>query len=79
MDIVNLLEAQASTVHGGAYAAMMAGVKEIKRLRSIIDRAKAEAELMHCDDDSVKVVLPYWFMQTNLIETEKPKKSPSLG
>lgn len=36
MDICDELVAKASTVHGGAYSAMMRGAREIKKLRDWI-------------------------------------------
>ena len=38
MDICDELEAKASTVHGGAYSAMMRARKEIYRLRKEVER-----------------------------------------
>ena len=63
MDAVATPELQQETVHGAAYEAMTAAQVEIRRLRSIIDRAKQESELIQYGGKSV-LVIPYWFMKS---------------
>jgi endonuclease IV len=61
MTVLELLEAQKVTVHSGAYLARTSAQTEIRRLHSIIERAKNEADpIQH--NGAQALAVPAWFL-----------------
>jgi hypothetical protein len=62
-EIIARCEAQMGVVHSGAYEAMKSAIVEIKRLQTIIDKAKKESELIEHNGKPM-VAVPYWFIKS---------------